>query len=415
MPTAAVRSRTRVLVGAALVTAAVIAAWHIVSLAMAEFYADTEPQRALEWRAEHPRALLNLAQQRLVQGRLDEAATLARRSLAADPLDGRGYRVLGNVAGLKRDRKQQQAMMELAVRHAPRDVAARAWAAQIALERGDAAAAIRHYDRMLRVAPERRPDVFPVLIGLASIPAGRDALVTTLAGRPPWRAELLRDLAHNMPNPNDLPAVFNALRANGGLSPEEDAAYLERLVLEKRWDQAFVAWAGALSSQELAMVTVPIDGDFERVAPSRGPFDWMISGRPGVDAVVQALPDGSGRALKVEFQGQRGAFRDVRQLLLLPEGQGYRLQWRSRFDGLDTARGLRWTLTCADGAAGQILATPPTAGTSPWRSYSAEFDVPPGCPAQWLVLELDARIAAETLARGTAWFDDVHVVSPGGP
>src|SRR5512140_179348 len=170
---------------AVLAAATAFIGWRIVTLAMAEFYADSEPQRALEWRADHPRALLNLAEQRLVQGRLDEAAALARRSLAADPLDGRGYRVLGNVVGLKRDRKQQQAMIELAVQHAPRDVPARAWAAQLALEHQDAAAAVRHFDRMLRVAPAQQANVFPVLMGLASIPEARPALVSALATHPP--------------------------------------------------------------------------------------------------------------------------------------------------------------------------------------------------------------------------------------
>jgi len=409
------RGPWRAVLPAILAAGAMCVAWRIVTLAMAEFYAESEPLRALEWRADHPRALLNLAEQRLIQGRLDEAAALARRSLAADPLDGRGYRVLGNVAGLRHDSTQQQAMIDLAVQHAPRDVPARAWAAQLALGRKDAAAAVRHFDRMLRVAPKQQPVVFPILMGLASIPEARPALVSTLATRPPWRAEFLRDAAAGLPNSNDVSALFGNLRADGGLSADESADYLGRLVKDRLWDQAFIAWAGGLSAQRLANLTAPMNGGFEDPSPASGPFDWLITHRPGVDAAVTVLPDGSGHALRLEFQGQRSEFRDVRQLLLLPEGQGYRLQWRSRFDGLDTARGLRWTLTCADGPAGQILATPPTAGTSPWRSYSAEFDVPAGCPAQWLVLELDARIAAETLARGTVWFDDVHVVSPGGP
>jgi hypothetical protein len=80
---------------------------------------------------------------------------------------------------------------------------------------------------------------------------------------------------------------------------------------------------------------------------------------------------------------------------------------------LQAARGLRWTVICAEGAAGMILATDPSAGSSPWRQHTAAFDVPADCPAQWLTLELDARIAAETEAMGTAWFDDVKVVSGG--
>jgi len=250
-----------------------------------------------------------------------------------------------------------------------------------------------------------------VLIGLASIPDGRAALISTLATGPPWRAEFLSDAAYGLPSAADLSQLFIGLRANGGLSVDESARYLARLVKDHLWDQAFVAWASGLSARQLAEVTAPMNGGFEDPSPSSGPFDWLLTRRAGIEAAVLAMPDGSGHALRVEFQGQRSEFRDVRQLLLLPEGQGYQLEWRSRFDGLETPRGLRWTVTCAEGPGGRLIATRPEAGTRPWQVNSAAFDVPAGCPAQWLVLELDARIAAETLARGTAWFDDLRIVS----
>ncbi len=344
----------------------------------------------------------------------DAAAALARRALAADPLDGRAYRVLADVAREQGDRDRQRTLIALAVQHAPRDIAARTWAAQIALERGDAAAAFSHYDRILRVAPAAQATIFPVLAGLAAMPGARDALVSRLAEQPPWRASLLGYFAGTTPSADDLPPVFEALRARGGLSPDENAALVGRFVRDRRWDQAFVAWAGGLSARNWPRSERPSIAVSRMQAPPSGPFEWNIGRVAGVDAGIRPLPDAAGHALRIEFQGQRSPFRDVRQLLLLPPGTGYQLQWRSRLDGLQVARGLRWTLTCADGPAGTILATEPSAGSSPWRQHAAAFDVPPDCPAQWLVLELDARIAAETQAMGTAWFDDVEVVNGGG-
>jgi hypothetical protein len=49
-------------------------------------------------------------------------------------------------------------------------------------------------------------------------------------------------------------------------------------------------------------------------------------------------------------------------------------------------------------------------GSSPWQRHEQSFSVPAGCPAQWLQLELDARIPAEYYARGGAWFDDVDIL-----
>ena len=235
--------------------------------------------------------------------------------------------------------------------------------------------------------------------------------MSRLAEQPPWRTQLLGYFASTAPTADDLPPVFEGLRARGGLSPDESAALVGRFVRDRRWDQAFVAWAGGLSPAQLSALETPVNRGFEEQAPPSGPFDWNIGRVSGVDAGIRPSPDGQGHALRLEFQGQRSAFRDVRQLLLLPPGRGYRLKWRSRFDGLQASRGLRWTVTCADGTAGVILATEPSTGSSPWRTHAVAFDVPADCPAQWLTLELDARIAAETQAMGTAWFDDVEVVS----
>jgi hypothetical protein len=409
-----VRSRSRAPGIAALIAVAGFAAWRIVSLAMADFHADSDPARALSWRPDHPAALLRLAEWKLAARRFPEAGTLAQRALAANPLDGRAYRVLADVAREQGDRERQRTFIALAVQHAPRDIAARTWAAQIALEQGDAAAAFSHYDRILRIAPEAQTTIFPVLAGLAAMPGARDALVSRLAEQPPWRASLLGYFAGTTPSADDLLPVFAGLRAKGSLSPDENAALVGRFVRDRRWDQAFVAWAGGLSAAQLAALGTPVNPGFEDAAPPSGPFEWNFGRVAGVDAGIRSLPDSRGHALRIEFQGQRSPFREVRQLLLLPPGTGYQLKWRSRLDGLQVARGLRWTLTCADGAAETILVTEPSAGSSPWRQHTAAFDVPANCPAQWLVLELDARIAAETQAMGTAWFDDVEVVSEGG-
>jgi hypothetical protein len=67
-------------------------------------------------------------------------------------------------------------------------------------------------------------------------------------------------------------------------------------------------------------------------------------------------------------------------------------------------------MTCADGPKTRIIATEPASGSSPWENRRVAFAVPADCPAHWLVLELEARIAAETLAAGAAWFDDVRVL-----
>jgi hypothetical protein len=369
-----------------------LAAWRIVVLA-------TDPGL-------RPGAELAQADLAISEGRLEEATAHARAALAADPLDGRAYQRLATLAARRNESEQSEVLAELAVRHAPREPLARAMAAQGAIERSDWAEAIRHYDHLLRVSPELAANVFPVLVAMAGTDDTRPALVACLAEDPSWRLAFLREVARVAPDPQPL---FRELRHDSALTPEEAAAYVGRYVTDKRFTEAFALWASLLPAGQLTRLTTPVDGDFEGEISDIPPFSWDIRAVKGVEAAVRTLPDGSSHALRIQFMGRRSAFRGVRQLLLLPAGD-YTLTWRSRLDGLEAARGLRWTVTCADGPLQRIIATEPEVGTSPWRAHASAFRVPLGCPAQWLTLELEARIAAETLAAGTAWFDDLRVL-----
>ncbi len=386
------------------------AVWRIVSLALSDLHQASDPRQSLRWRDNQADALIALAEQEVASGHFDAAAVLARRALAANPFDGRGYRVLADVAAANGDRAAQARLIDLAVRHAPRDIPARTWAAQIALQRGDAAAALHHYDRLLRVAPSTQPTVIPAIVQLASMPGAREAVVAELSGQPYWRPEFLRQFARLAPSSDDLAPIFGALEQGGGLNEEEMALYLGRLVRDRRWDDAFLAWVGTLAPEELARLATPYDGGFENRSRSGSPFDWSIRPPEGIEVAVRPSPEGRGHALWLEFLGRRAAFRDVRQLLRLQPGQSYVLQWRSRLEELQAARGLQWTVTCADGRGEPLLATAPQAGSSGWRVQQVRFAVPDDCGAEWLTLELEARIPAESQAFGSAWFDDVRVV-----
>jgi hypothetical protein len=47
---------------------------------------------------------------------------------------------------------------------------------------------------------------------------------------------------------------------------------------------------------------------------------------------------------------------------------------------------------------------------SAWKNLEFSFTVPGAdCPAQYLRLDLDARMSSEQFASGTLWFDDLRV------
>ncbi len=357
-----------------------------------------------------PDAVLGRAQAALAADQLDEAAALARAVLAARPLDGRAYRVLAQRALKRGDGAQLATFTALAVQYAPRDLEARALAAQLAIEAADFGAAVDHYDRMLRVEPASAERVFPVLAGLAQTDGGRERLLLRLAERPLWRLALLRHAARALPAAADLPPLFHALGRRAGLSPEEMAAYIGRFVDDRQWQAAYLAWLNELPQARLGQLASPVNGNFE-LSSTGAPFEWLIEGASGAEAGIADRDDGAGHALHVAFAGARAQVRNVRQLLLLQPGLNYLLHWQSRLDALDTPRGLHWVLVCAQGGGERLLNGELLQGSAPWRRHEQGFTVPPGCPAQWLQLELDARIAAETYARGAAWFDDVVILA----
>ena len=169
-----------------LAVAAVLAlvCWRVVTLAVADFYlASGAPQDALSWRASHPTALIQLAEGRLIAHDREEAAARALAALAAAPIGGGGYRILGQVAVEQSAPVRAEQMMALAVARDPRDVVARLWLAHQAIKKNDAGAAIAQFDRVMRVAPDAQPKIFPVLALFAAVPSAVPALADNLAQR----------------------------------------------------------------------------------------------------------------------------------------------------------------------------------------------------------------------------------------
>lgn len=389
-----------------------LAAWRILSLGLADHYADAQPERALRWQPDHPEALIRAAEQALNDpAGLDRASALARRAATANPLDGRPYRILGAVAEQRGDTDRATQLYTLAVRHSPRDLPSLAWLMRHRLLEGRIDEGLTYLDAQLRVQPNLAGTLFPTLIAALDASGGQLPLAQTLAGNPRWRAGFLNRLARDARSTDAVTAVFEQLAATpGGLTDAERRAYVERLIRDHRWQQARRAWAAGLPAQHRPADQLVFDGGFELPAGGYG-FDWRIDPIAGATIERLAGPGITGnRALYIEFQDRRVRFAHVRQLLTLAPGH-YRLAARYRLDGLRNERGLNWTLQCAENPSARLGSSRRLTGSSPWSTLELDFDVPAeNCGAQWLRLELAARIPAETQIGGRAWFDDITII-----
>lgn len=388
-----------------------VAGWRIVGQMQAERYAETDPARALHWRPGHPQALLALAERQLAEGKVTEAQSNARRLLAHEPLQGVVFRLLAEAAAREHRPADALQLYRIAEKRAPRDLKTRAWLTQRYLERGEFDQALAQVDRILRMAPQRARSIHPVLVQLAQDPGFAEALAARLLQAPPWRAGLLVALRDpKTGNPLAAGRVMQALQNRGGLAPEEYAHWLDSLIAQGRWGEAYARWAGKVLKPDGRMPLV-YNGNFVQ-PPSDVGFDWHRRRVPGV--MLQFEPDSgaTGQAVYLHFLDRRVPDAGLEQPLLLSPGN-YRLSLRMRAQGLRSEMGLQWIVACA-GPGGVVARTDAIDGSFAWRTFEADVTIPPtGCPGQWLRLVNPVPSGAAQRVVGEMWLDDVTITPQG--
>ena len=386
-----------------------LAAWRIVGVMQAERFARTDPQAALAWHADDPAALLALSEAKLEAGSIDAAEAIARRLLAREPLHGEAYRVLAAAADMRGDKAKAFKLYAIAERRAPRDLQTRAWLTQRLLEQGRFPEALERIDRILRMSPQRAAGIVPVLVKMAQDPPFAQALAVSLKANPPWRPAMLAGLRDaSSGDPVAEGRVLQALQAQGGLSEEESAQWLDSLLAQGRWGEAYARWLGSvpLPAGKLPWV---FNGDFAQAPTDRG-FDWRLPQTPGVLVTFEPAPGAEGSAAHFSFMDRQVANAGIRHPLVLPPGN-YSLRIRMRAAGLRSAIGLQWRVSCT-GSAGTLASGNPVDGNFGWRVDALDFDVPQReCAGQWLELVNPVHSGAAQRVAGDLWVDDVQVDS----
>ena len=404
------RSRALQLLG--LVAILLLIAWRILSLGMADFFALNQPERAIEWRKDHPRALFRAAEKADLAGNAAQAIALSRRALSANPLEGRAYRVLGRVAERQGDQARAVSYFQEAVRLSPRDIPTQLWLEGYFLSIGQPVEALRHIDMLLRIEPEKNWRQYTLLQKLAAFPPAHAALAAALAKRPAWREGLMVRICPLEPGSSALVApLINRVREQpGGLSGQELSSWLPCLERDGRWGEAYLTWVSSLPNSQRSKLTNIFNGGFED-EPSGVGFDWVIGSDPSFQVERLDTPGAGGKAaLRLTFSEGKVQFNHISQWLILGPGS-YTFGGRYRAEGFRSDQGLVWDLRCAEGNR-QIAASPPVAGLTPWKRFDVKFEVPAqGCQAQRLQLTVPSDSGSAQRVGGRAWFDDLQVIT----
>jgi hypothetical protein len=386
--------------------------WRLVTQTAALSLAQSHPDAALNFVADQSVALIRRAQQELVEpdANLDSAREWAQRALRSSPLNARALTLLGLIAERKADQQNADALMRIAGTRTWRDQTTNEWLLNREAHRGDYADALPYADAMLRISYKSQTELFPVLASFTVDPRAFEALTAFLAASPPWRPWVLSELSARLANQTRLIQLYTAL--NGSENPvtkTELRPYLTRLIKDENFELAYRTWQTTLPPPQRADASYPFNRDF--AFPVDGlPFNWSLESTPGADIqIVSSTEAGKKRALLVEFAGSRVRFANVKQLLLLPPGS-YSFNGQVKTAELRTARGLWWHIFCANSSESTLANTELVSGTMPWTDFMVKFQVPAtDCGAQWLQLELPARIEPEMRIEGQVWYQDLRV------
>jgi len=252
--------------------------------------------------------------------------------------------------------------------------------------------------------------VVPILARIAEDKGSADLIKTALAGDPPWRDLFFQALPASITDARTPLDLLLALRTSATPPPPEDVnRYLNFLVQHKMYELAYYTWLQFLPAEEMRNAGLLYNGGFE-IAPTGSPFDWILPQGSGVTVDIEARPDGdSGQALLLNFQYGRVDYGSVAQLIMLAPGR-YRFTGRVKGE-LVGPRGLKWRIACAETRGTRLAEGPMINGRVPsWSDTAFDFTVPAqNCRAQYLSLDLDARMASESFVNGSVWFDDLKI------
>ncbi len=388
--------------------------WQIIGNTIADTKSQSDPIAALAWRSELPTALVALADQRMVAAENEEdlvaVSSLGQRALAASPVQEGALRLMGLSADLRGDAGQARTLMELAGNRSRHDAIAQVWLLDQNIRQGRMIEALSNADALLRTRPEIRKLLLPALSVVAEDTIAKKALVERLAADPPWRSWLLSELPKAVA-PSTGFAVLSGLQVtdrpprNNEIQP-----YLVQLIEAGRFELAYLSWLHFLPAGTAKPISYAYNGDFE-LPPSGLSFDWVIAPITGARTdIVDTGESGRGKAVRVTFANTRVLYRHLSKLMILPPGR-YQLSGEASTDGLVTERGLAWRIYCAEGANKKPIGESALfKGTVSWHRFTTGFEVPPtDCRAQWVRLELAARVALEQEIGGEIWFDNLTV------
>ncbi|ATQ69398.1 MULTISPECIES: hypothetical protein [Methylosinus] len=380
-------------------------AYELVTADLAPHLASLWPKAALAVAPNNPAALLAVAE-RIVESSNSGAALspadrararrLAETAAAQAPLRAAPWRLIGRLTPDDR----AEPFMEAAAQRSLTEAGALRFllARRVAQARYAHAAEIA--DILLRSRTDAFDDAAAFMTLIAEADEGAPIVRRMIAAHPRWRDPFLLKLSEGASDARTPLRLLLAARDEPSPRSEEAARrYLQALFRAGHYDFAYEAWRRLLPKGRTAPSSGLFNAGFAE-PPTASPFDWTLEAAAGV-AIDIAEVDGE-RALRLRYN-QRAAPHSVRQYVKLAPGL-WRMSYRLR-GALESPRGLRWRIACADGATVLGESEMARGRFDNWTTFKFDFAAPnANCPLQSVSLILDARSPSEWIASGEMLF-----------
>ncbi|MCC7279036.1 MAG: hypothetical protein IT487_12080 [Chromatiaceae bacterium] len=390
-------------------------AWRITALGVANIQVaaldsrgEAAVRRALDWYPGQAEALYRLGVS-LLREDVGRAEALLQAAYLANPTDPAPLQVLAGVALAREDSQRADLLIQQVDALRPVNPQIQRDLGRYWLERGRGDLAFHHWSRAIQANPGLAPGLFETFRALLKDPGMGEAFAAITRDPPAWWLDFFADTATRGQEVETLRLLYRLRRdsVDAPLTLAERQQYLQRLLREGLYREAYLAWVNSLNAAQRQQLGYLFNGGFEVPLTGLG-FDWRIAKSDRVEIGRAAFEGDKRQALRVRFRLMRTPFEHLSQPLLLSPG-AYEVAGTYRGVELMTDEGFRWVARCRVPDHTLLGESERIFSAETWTSFRFQIEVPESCVYQELRLVSAAGPTAETTTDGELWFDELSL------
>jgi hypothetical protein len=354
--------------------------------------ATADPNTALSLSPQRGEALVARGRRQLLSAAPDPATYRAMSrdaelAIRQSPINAGAVMLKGVARDSLEGSEAARPLMVLARKLTRRDLPVQLWWIETDSAGGDVAATLDHYDIAMTTNSSAQAILFPILTDALSQQEIRTGLANLFRRRPAWMPALVQHLIVNAQVTGD---VVDLIIAGGGLPDGKAYAGLApHLISQLAVKREFAALARFYSHLPGTNAAMLQSAELSRAGtdPRHVPASWEMLPQDGPVAAVETGNDDT-RLLRLD-DFLDTATPAARKLLLLRPGP-YHVELESKQVDPDAPTAATIAVQCADAITTSVLASDMLAGRS-WTRNELAFDVPPSCPAVYLLIGMNRK------------------------